>query len=263
MKKYIYIFKSEVMSSMQYVFNIFFKLILYFLMIFVFIQLWKYIYNDPEELINGYSMNQMIWYVMVTEVLWYSLGGRALCRRITNDVKSGNITYQLNKPYNYVQYVVSSHLGEILIKTIIYMIFAAIMGAIFVGNFPSITPIGLLTVLISGIFGTIINTLLIVFVGLFAVFIEDANPLYWLYSKLILVVGTLFPVEFFPEYLQKIFKYSPIYVVSYGPAKLFVDFSTEKLVNIIVAQLIYLCIGYGLCMILYRKGVKRLNVNGG
>lgn len=263
MKKYIYIFKSELMSSMQYVFNIFAKLLLYFLMIFVFIQLWKYIYSAPNELINGYSMNQMIWYVMITEVLWYSLGGRNLCRKIANDVKGGNIAYNLNKPYNYVQYVVASRLGEILIRTIIYIITALIIGFALVGEFPNIGLLGIFAVLISGILATAINILLITFIGLFSFIIEDANPLYWLYSKLILVVGTLFPIEFFPQALQGIFKYSPVYVVSYGPAKLFVDFSLEKFGAILIAQIIYILISYGLCMIIYKKGVKKLNVNGG
>ena len=48
---------------------------------------------------------------------------------------------------------------------------------------------------------------------------EDASPLYWIYSKFILVLGTLFPIEYFPKVLQPIINLSPIYVVSYGPAK--------------------------------------------
>ena len=60
---------------------------------------------------------------------------------------------------------------------------------------------------------------------------NDNNSLYWLYSKVILVIGTLFPVEFFPQVLQPIIKMSPIYVVSYGPAKLFVDFKMDYFIN--------------------------------
>ena len=72
---------------------------------------------------------------------------------------------------------------------------------------------------------TVINTMLVIFIGLFSFVIEDANPFWWVYSKLILVLGTIFPIEYFPMFLQGILKFSPIYVVSYGPAKLFVDFS--------------------------------------
>ena len=49
-------------------------------------------------------MNQMIWYVIITEILWMSLGGRKLCRKICEDVRGGNIAYNINKPYNYINY---------------------------------------------------------------------------------------------------------------------------------------------------------------
>ena len=48
-----------------------------------------------------------------------------------------------------------------------------------------------------------------------------------------------------------------------GPAKLFVDFSWNNAISIIIAQLIYLAIAYLMCYLLYKKGVKKINVNGG
>ena len=63
--------------------------------------------------------------------------------------------------------------------------------------------------------------------------------------------------------MQPILTFSPIYVVSYGPAKLFVDFSWGTFASVLLAQIVYLFIGYILCTLMYRKGVKNLNVNGG
>ena len=111
--------------------------------------------------------------------------------------------------------------------------------------------------------GLLISTLLVLSIGLFSFFIEDSGPFYWIYSKLILVMGTLFPIEYFPLFAQKILVYTPVYVVNYGPAKLFVDFSINKGIGIIIAQVIYVFIAYLLCSLIYRKGVKNINVNGG
>ena len=144
-----------------------------------------------------------------------------------------------------------------------FTILGMITGIIFIGEFPKLTILSCIMVLITALLATIINTLLIIFVGLISFFIEDANPFYWLYSKFILVLGTIFPIEYFPSIMQPILIYSPIYVVSYGPAKLFVDFSWEKCLFIIIAQIAYIIIAYLLCRLLYKKGVKRLNVNGG
>lgn len=263
MKKYLYIYKSELMTNLQYAFDIFIGFISYCILIFIFLNLWNYIYSDPSELINGYNRNQMIWYVIITEILWMSLGGRKLCAKISSDVRSGNIAYNINKPYNYIEYCLFNHLGLVTIRFFLVGILGMVLGSIFLHTFPYLTILEFLGVLLSCVLANIINILLVTSIGLISFFIEDANPFFWLYSKLILIIGTIFPIEFFPSFLQPMIKLSPIYVVSYGPAKLFVDFSLHSFIEILIAQGIYLGIGFAICHGIYKKGVRRLNVNGG
>lgn len=263
MKKYLFIFKTEIINSLQYMFNLLSGFIAYIIMIYVFLCLWKYMYSDPASLINGYNLNQMIWYIIITEILWMSLGGKKICRKITNDVKNGNIAYNINKPYNYILYNLSSNLGSIFIKFIVFTVLAMILGFIFLGTFPKLNILSILAVLLTSILATTISILIMIGIGLFSFIIEDSTPLYWVYSKFILVLGTIFPIEFFSGILRTILKYSPIYVVSYGPAKLFVNFSTSEFIAIIISQLIYLVISYLIATFIYKKGVKKLNVNGG
>lgn len=263
MRKYFFIFKSEIMTNLQYVFNLLVGFTGYFIMLYIFLNLWQYIYADPNEIINGYTMNQMIWYVIITEILWSILGGRKLSKKIINDVRGGNIAYNINKPYNYVGYCLASHLGNAAIKAIMYIILGMLIGFVFIGSFPKLNIISILAILLTGLFATIISTLLVICIGLLSFFIEDSHPFYWLYSKLILVIGTIFPIEYFPKAIQPILGVSPIYVACYGPAKLFVNFSYKSFITVILAQIIYIGIAWGLCNLLYKKGVKNLNVNGG
>lgn len=263
MKKYLFIFKSEVMTSLQYIFNIISSFVGYFIHIFIFINLWKYMYSDPNELINGYSMSQMVWYVIITEIIWCVVGGRKACRKVSEDVKSGNIAYNINKPYNYVGYVLSTFLGNSFIKFIMFSALGILVGSLFMGSIPKLNIFSSLAVLLVGIVAIVINLLFTIFIGLFSFIIEDSGPFYWVYSKIILVLGTIFPIEYFPTFLQPILKFSPIYVVSYGPAKLFIDFSWSEFVSIFIAQILYLIFAWIICSLIYRKGVKNLNVNGG
>jgi len=263
MRKYFYIYQSEVMTNLQYVFDIVVGLIGYIIIIFILLNLWQYIYSNPKELINGYSMNQMIWYVIVTEILVMSIKGRKLCKKIAADVKSGNIAYNLNKPYKYVEYVLFHHLGSTTIQFIIITLLGLSFGALCLHTFPSINVIQGLGILLSCILSIIINCLLIISIGLVSFFIEDANPIYWVYSKLILIIGVIFPIEFFPVSLQPILKYSPIYAVSYGPAKLFIDFTSQVFIEVLLVQLLYLGISFLICHAVYSLGVRKLNVNGG
>ena len=191
------------------------------------------------------------------------LGGRKLSSKISNDVKSGNIAYNINKPYSYIEYALFTHLGDIFIKSIIYTILGISLGFILLGSIPTLNIISILVILLTCILATTISTLIIIFISLFSFFIEDASPIYWIYSKFILILGTIFPIEYFPISLQGILKYSPIYVVSYGPAKLFVNYNSIEAIKILVAQTIYIVITFIICKLFYNKGVKKINVNGG
>ena len=102
-------------------------------MMFVFMNLWQYMYSDGTQIINGYTFEQMIWYILVTEVLWYGTRNKKLTDEISKDIKTGNIAYNINKPYNYVFYIIAKHLGEITIRLILFVIVGIIIGLSFIG----------------------------------------------------------------------------------------------------------------------------------
>lgn len=263
MKKYIFIFKSELMSNLQYTFNILVGFIGYLIMLFILFNLYRYLYSDQSEIINGYTMNQMVWYVIFTEILWSVSGGRKFCQKISDDVRGGNIAYNINKPYSYIGYSLASHLGETFIKAVVYTILAMIMGYVFLGNFPTLNILEILGIILISFLAIVISSLLVICLGLLSFKIEDSSPIYWLYSKIILIFGTIFPIEYFPKAIQPVLNYSPVYVTTYGPARLFVNFNIDTFLNVLVFQLGYLVLAYLLCAIIYKKGVKDLNVNGG
>lgn len=122
MGKYLYIYKATLIENLAYIANVFLGFINFFVMMFVFLNLWQYIYSDNTQIINGYTMQQMIWYVLITEVLWFGSRNKILIREISQEIKTGNIAYNINKPYNYVWYIILKHLGEITIKLILFSI---------------------------------------------------------------------------------------------------------------------------------------------
>lgn len=263
MRKYVFIFKATLMESLQYIMNILLGFITFFMMLFIFICLWNYIYSDPASLINGYSMNQMIWYVILTEMLWFGSRNRTLTQQITEDIKSGTIAYGMNKPYHYVLYIIAKHLGEITVKMFLFVGAGLAIGFAFVGRIPDFRAYQLPFVLIAVLLGVLINTFLRMTISVLSFWIEDAIPFHWIYDKLIIVVGMLFPVEMFPLWIQPFIKASPIFVVTYGPAKLVIDFSFPVFVQVILVQVIYFTVSLAFLLLLFRKGVKKLNVNGG
>ena len=263
MKKYWFIFKTEFINELQYVGNFLVGSISLVLILYIYLNLWRYLYSDPSSLINGYSYTQMVWYVLFTETVWSCVKGRKIVAEIAQDVKTGNITYQLNKPYSYINYMISKTVATFSFKLLILLPASLLLGTILIGNIPYFNLFGCILAIITGVIGTIINILICITLGLISFFIEDANPIYWIYSKVILVVGTLFPIEFMPKIIQPFLEYSPIFALNYGPAKLFVEFNNVFFIKVIISQAIYLVLFYILANLIYKKGVKNINVNGG
>lgn len=263
MKKYTVIYRSVLMENLQYAANIAMGYISYFIFIFVFIQLWNYMYAVPDERISGYTKEQMIWYLMITEMIWFSARSATITRQVSMDIRGGNIAYLMNKPYHYTLYILAKYTGEWSIQLPMYAFFAAVMGIAMVGKIPEFHWITLLAAVPCIVLGIMINAVFKLCISLLSFWIEDSNPFQWLYDKVILVVGTIFPIEIFPAVLQPFLKLTPIYTVCYGSAKLIVDFSMGKYIEILLAQVLYLAVGGGIMFFIYAKGVKKLYVNGG
>ncbi len=263
MKKYYTIYKATLIERLQYTLNLLLGLITFFILLFVFLNLWNYIYSDTGSRINGYSKEQMIWYVILAEIIWFGTRNRTLTSQISDDIKSGGIAYGMNKPYHYIAYIIAKHLGEISIQLILFSGAGLLIGTLFVGSIPHIGLTQLPLVLLSLFLGIFVNTFLRMTISILSFWVEDCLPFHWIYDKLLIVVGTMFPVEMFPLWAQPIIRLTPIFVVTYGPAKLVIDYSLSMAIQVIASQAAYLLVSLGLLLLLYRKGVKKLYVNGG
>lgn len=255
--------KTTFLDATKYISSLFIRFIGFAITMTILLSLWKYIYSNGEEVINGYSLNQMYWYLLLAEIITFGSGSPVATNEVRNCIKSGNIAYQINKPYHYVIYSICKYFADTMIRFIAFSIVATILGLTFVGKIEGLTinhflqcvPIYLIAVLITGMIKVLIS--------LSSFWIEDSKPFQMVYNKFILMFGVFFPIEMFPNFIGKIIRYTPIYSVSYGPAKLMLQFDKTLFANILVSQIITILIVSILISIVYRKGVKKINVNGG
>lgn len=77
-----------------------------------------------SALIAGYTREQMIWYVMITEMIWFGARSEVVIRQVSADIRGENIAHLMNKPYHYTLYILARHTGEWCIRIPMYMVFA-------------------------------------------------------------------------------------------------------------------------------------------
>ncbi|MEE8440684.1 MAG: ABC-2 family transporter protein, partial [Spirochaetia bacterium] len=121
-------------------------------------------------------------------------------------------------------------------------------------------PIGLVTIVL----GILIGTTLQAIIGLLAFWFEEVMPFWWIIQKLVFVIGGMFiPIDFYPEWLQRIARFTPFAFAAYWPATVFVDFSAERVTTTLIGQVAYLALFGLIAAVLFRAAVRKLHVQGG
>lgn len=261
-RKYAQISQITMSNSLVYFWNFLSRNFFFVFIVFIYLMLWQNIYGQKGGSVGGLSINQMIWYLIVTELI--TLSRTDIHLQVNEDVKSGSIAYLLNKPYNYVLYCFSYFIGEIGIKLLTNGVIGLIIGFVYVGRLDNFNFANLPFILLSIGVGCIIHFFIYITLALTSFWFEENTAFFWIYSKLIFTLGgMLMPIELFPNWLQNISKYMPFAYVTYVPAKLAVNFSFVSFLRQFSIQLLYLGVFFALAMTLYKKGAKNLNVNGG
>ncbi len=260
--KYGYVFKTSMMDAMVYLLDFFGRSGFFAFILGVYLLLWKNIYGSGDGVIEGFTLSMMIWYLVMTEIVTLSTSN--YYKEVARDVKSGNIAYLLNKPYDYILYSYANNMGKISIRFFVNIVVGVGVGILLVGLPGWIDIWSLPFIILSIIMGITINFFVNFSLALTAFWVEENSAFQWIYQKLVFTLGgMLLPLELFPHWIEGFSKHLPFAYITYYPGKLFVDFSRDLFVQVFLGQLIYLFIAIFMCYMVYRKGVKGLNVNGG
>lgn len=260
MRKYLRIAGASLQSAITYRGNVWTGYCFYVLFLYVFYNLWRAIYSGGR--VEGFTFAQMIWYLCMTELI--SFGTRSnIYRQITDDVKTGQVAYQLNRPYKYVSYQFANALGPNAFNLATYAPLAIAVGLVLVGPIPGYDLRTLPLAVLSMVLGMQLNFFFMMALGLSAFRIEENFGVYLIYQKLVFMMGTFIPVEFLPGWMQVIAKMLPFSYVSWAPAKLVVAFDWAFFWQAVPVQAAYLVLAIGLAEGMYRMGVRGIQANGG
>jgi len=265
MGKYFSILRTSFKQESKTFTNSLTSVFSFIVIIYIFQQLWQYIYggNGGGTLINGYTQQMMIWYMIMAEILMYSVNARTVTKAFASDIKTGKIAYQLNKPYVYYFYQIFSQAGAFIWKLIFLIPTGIIMGLILLGPIPNFNVVYVAPLLVSLFLAVLLTCIIYGTVGLLSFWIEEATPFTWIVQKLQMLLGLFFPPEFFPTWLQPIINYSPVYAMMSGPCKLLANFSWDLFLEVSISQVSYITLFVGLGFLIYKLGTKKVNVHGG
>lgn len=260
LRKYLLVIKTNISNNMVYAADVFSGALFFALIVFVFMELWKAISANSGSM-EGYTVNRLVWYYVAAETVVFSKCN--VFQSMNREIKDGGIAYKLNKPYHFVLYQLAEGMGQITVRLLMNLTVGLILGFLYVGRLEGFDLKALPAVIISVMLGIFLNFFMDAVIGMTSFWTEDNSAFYWIAQKLSFMMGLFLPLEFLPGVIQKIALYLPFSYIAYAPARLLTSFSMKEFWSIIPVQVFYTALFAALSALVYWRGVKKLNVNGG
>lgn len=261
-RKYLEVVVVTARSSLAYPVDVLARAGFMAVVIFVFVQLWTVTFAlSGQSTVAGFDLPRMVWYLVLTETIIMSCP--RTFSRIDQEVKSGDLAYTLNRPYNYAFFQFATYIGGgILALPVNFAVGAAI--ALALAGPPAIPGPAWPAVLVAMLLAMSLNFVVELTIGLLAFWFEDTFAFYWIYQKIVFTLGGLFlPLELFPSALRQLAANLPFTSIAYRPARLAADFDLSSFLSTVGTQIFWLIALGAIATLIYHRGVRRIDVNGG
>lgn len=234
-----------------------------FLYIFIFTSVWQTVAKESPGALGTWKGETLVSYAIISTLIKVSFGRNESL--LTNKIKSGDIVYDILKPYNFVMMYFADSFGVSLFQLFARAIPLLVFSLLFFGITPSVTTISLLkffpvycmSFILFILFGFMISSLAFFFTEVFSFMI--------LYSALVtLMSGSVIPLNLFPEFLVEIISWSPFPYLYYYPTTVLIGtpiaMSYKELLLRYAVELIIVAI---ITFTVYFLGKRKLEFAGG
>lgn len=234
-----------------------------FLYIFIFTSVWKTVAAESPSSLGIWNADSLINYAILSTLIKVSYGKNEYL--LINKIKSGDIAYDLLKPYSIPVMYVSDSLGVSLFQLFARALPLLVFSFLFFGIFPNIDYIQLLKFIPAYIFSFILFLLFGFLISSMAFFFTEVFSFMILYNALVtLLSGSVIPITFFPEYIIKFINYTPFPYLYYYPTAILLgkDISIQY-TDLIFNYIIQISIVSLFTIWIYKSGIKKLEFAGG
>ncbi len=211
------------------------------LLLFIFSRLWQLVSPD------GLSMPQLIWYLLITELIVLSTPRVYLT--IERDISDGTFAILLQKPLNYGVSRIAESIGALLGRLPSFVTLGATGTLIFTGELaPGLrSPVALLVTFLLIFLAASVLTISYVIIGLCSAFLRDTRTLSMVWDKGVWLLGGLMvPIVLYPPWIQQTAPWTPFYYLLFGVAQIALKGVTVVCIHTGIA----LCLWGGAGMIL-------------
>lgn len=258
--KYAALSAASFRSSLTYLKAFVISKLFLVILIFIFASLYKVLYAGLSS-VSGITLQALLYYIALSESM--EMSRPQVHQTISEEVKDGTCAYNLMRPISYFWFHYASSSGEMVINFCLSLCIALGVVVVLAGFSPELLA-GIALAMPLVFLGVTLNFIILFNIGLLAFYIEEVSPVFWIYQKLLFIIGGLFiPLDFFPDWLRSVAQYLPTAFIQYYPARLAIGSGSGQYALVLCGQLGYILLFSALAAWLYLSGIRRLEVNGG
>jgi ABC-2 type transport system permease protein len=235
------------------------RIVFFLIILGVFAALWRAVAISGANV--GGDANTMVWYLAMTE--WILLSAPQAQFQIEDDIRRGDVAYQIARPVSYLGAHFAQNLGALAARLPALLV-AAIGTAWLLGGGAPRDPSAIARAIAFGVVASVVMTAYNLLLGLGAFWLGDISPVFWIWQKLGFVLGGLMlPLPLYPALVVRIARFTPFPTLLTGPASFVFHvpfFSAATLAFNLVAW-------FGAAALIgalaFRRATRALQVNGG
>lgn len=259
MSKYFFLFRLAMIQGLKNIQSVIGLNLFLLTCLFVFAHLWKVAAIKMGAI--HLRPDQLLWYIALNE--WVLISIPDIQVDMEQDYRSGKLATLLPRPISYLGSIFCEGLGRLLVNLMTLGPVAFLFAWWQLGTCPCTFGSFGVWILLGGLAG-ILGVLFQMLVGISAFWIKEVSPFNWIWEKLLFVFGGLIlPLTVYPLWLQKIASWTPFPVILGQRSALAIHFSWGEVAQIFGSLLLWGAIAIGTLLLLYRRGLKILNVEGG
>lgn len=234
------------------------RILFVFVILSVFWSLWRAVAATGANV--GGDANTLVWYLAMTE--WVLMSAPQVQFRIEDDVRRGDVAYQIVRPTSYLGAHFAEGIGAFAARSPVLLAAVCVAGWTF-GGVPA-HPLAIARAIAFGSVASVVLTGYNVVLGLTAFWLGDIAPVYWIWQKLTFVLGgLLLPLPLYPDVVVRIARLTPFSAMLAGPASFILDVPFFSPGVLVVALIFWSAVAALIAVATFRTITRRLQLNGG
>jgi ABC-2 type transport system permease protein len=234
------------------------RMVFFAVILGVFSSLWRAVAEAGMPVTS--DPKSLVWYLAATE--WILLSAPPIHIEIQEAIRRGDVVYRLGHPVSYMGAEFASGLGLLTVRAPLLGVTAFLCAFAFTGWTPPLTA--LLVVLPFGFAASALVTAGYLGIGVLAFWLQDVAPVYWVWQKLMFVLGGLMlPLELYPVCIQRAAAFTPFPTLLAAPAS-FILGTPLVSAGALAGALVFWSAATAVAVSwMFRRAVSTVTINGG